>query len=558
MSSIDRYSKVGADIKVQRSRFPMNRRVSYSYFHGFLHPVGSPIEVLPGDTFKASLSAFVRMSTPIVPFIDDVRAEYDAFFVPKRILWDKTKHFYGESPSFGIASAIEEPTVSVTVMGQPLSSLNTNILKSESFAGAFGIVINAYPPASPTVRLNVLPFRSLLAIYNEYYRNENYQDQYTWDKSQYGNISNFAYLGGTVITGFSFLPKVNKDGDLITSILPYQVKGAPVTIGLAGSAPVIAMNQRHGIQQNTALTFKNAYTEANYTGSNNLIASVGELYEDRSLAAMDSGAKLAPDNLFADLSNATAISISDLLYAFAYQDFLARAAHFGTRYKEYIYSMFGTVIADATEDIPEYLGRLKFNINVNQVVQTTGFNPSSSTELGSLGAYSVSGDSKKLFTKSFTEPGYVVIVGYTKHKRTYSSGVDRVFIKRELLDYYQPPFANIPDVPFDSLTIWLNHLVSDVSSLGFQEPFWDNRVLLDRTYGLMNPMVDTLGQLWTLGENWTTKPSITGTFMKEDREAIARVLVTGTNGPDYLIDTVLNIDATRVMPLYSSGKLGRF
>lgn len=548
MSSLDRYVSTNADIKVSRSRNHMRRKTKHSYLHGYLQPLGSPIEVLPGDTLKAKISAFTRMSTPIVPFIDDIREEVDAFFVPKRILWDYTKQFYGEAESFGVATKVNEPRT-VTI-GVNSSILTTNLLKCESFGAAFGLVYST--PGS--IYLNMHPIRAFLSCYNEYYRDENYQDQYKWTKNQSGDgMFYVASLGATTISGSSLLPKVNKDRDLISSILPYQVKGNPITLALAGDARLKGASSVYSIGGSQVKLYGGSGNNTRLHGND----GSGNLFDFNVPSGVNVVDMVNKTNLVADLSSVTSVRVSDLLYAFAYQDFLARAAHFGTRMKEYIYSMFGCRIPDLSDDIPEFLGRLKFSINVQQVVQSTGFDPSSSTELGSLGAYSNSGKYADLFTKSFTEPGYIVLVFYTKHERTYTTGVDRVFLKNELLDYYQPPFANIPDVPIGSEILWLESNTNE-TPLGFQEPWWDYRTLVDRSYGMMNPKIDTLGEIWTLGEKWSAKPSITGAFMMEDRDAIARVLATGVNGPDYLCDFLLELDATRVMPLYSDGRLGRF
>lgn len=556
----DRYVKSEAKIVAKRSLFPMSRRTLLSYFHGYLQPVGAPIEVLPGDTWKAKLSAFTRMSTPIVPIMDNIREEIDAFFVPKRILWNKTKQFYGEAPSFGIAAQVIEPHCNPAVNNsyfkpQTVSALSTNILKSESFAAAFGLIIDDNSGSANGYLINYLPIWAYLAVYNEYFRDENYQNPYVWNKDAAGLTSGMATIGGANVTGLSELPKVNKDRDLISSILPYQIKGSPVTLSIGGTAPVVGVDSTGEIKTDNidihARDGSGGYLDwgvnLKKSGSTDF-ASFAYLWEEGMGQHYASGDG-SHVSLKADLRSVTAVNVSDLIYAFAYQDFLARAAHFGTRYKEYIYGMFGTTIADATEDIPEYLGRLKFNINVNQVIQTTGFAASSSTELGALGAYSNSGNRGELFNKSFTEPGYIILVAYTKHQRTYSSGIDRVFLKTELLDYYQPPFANIADVPLMSHLVWLSR--DPETSLGFQEPWFDYKSLMDRCYGLMNPKIDTLGEIWTLAEKWTTKPSITGTFMQEDRDAIARALATGVNGPDYIMDFVFDAQVARVMPVSS-------
>lgn len=572
MSTLDQYVKSFGDVNAKRSHKLLHRTTKHSYFHGYLHMCGSPIEVLPGDTFKAKLSAFTRMSTPIVPFMDDIRQEFDAYFVPYRILNNKIKNFYGEAEDFGIARSVELPYIVATNKSQdsyfkPLKRTAfkalTNLQKSESFISMLDWIYEPSEPEAGNTKLQLLPLYGFMAIYNEYYRDENYQSSYMWDKDAEGlqDGDKVAYLNSTNINALSLAPQVCKDRDLVTTILPWQVKGTPVTIGLTGAAPIELVNNSDVLADDVKV-----FTQKSLAGEavgiqldktvDDVTSTIGGFVvfkdpeENKSVYSVSADATgLKSGSLVANLVNTTAVSISNLVYSLAYQNLMARQAKYGTRYKEYIKSMFNTTIPDATEDIPEYLGRMKFRINVNTVVQTTGFNASSSTELGSLGAYSSSGDSKELFNKSFTEPGLVYLVTYTKHKRTYSAGVDRVYLKTEFLDFYQPPLAALYDVPFMRNHIWLSP--SDDVAIGWQEPWWDYNSLEDRTYGLMNPMTDTLGEIWTLAEKWNAAPSITGSFLKEDRDAIARVLATGVNGPDYLLDVDLLIDTVRVMPVQS-------
>lgn len=556
----NRYVSTNADISIRRSRFGIKYPVKMAYFHGYLNPIGSPMEVLPADTWKLGINCFTRMSTPIVPFIDNVRQEVDVFFVPKRIIWNKTKLFYGEAEDFGVAEKIYEPFLDDQSDGYPRTQsavkLLSNLAKCESFDTAFGICTQG----STGHNINVLPIRAFLAVYNEYFRDENYQSPYVWDKDETGQVDVPAYIGDDGIFESLFtLPQVNKDRDILTSLLPWAQKGDPVSLSLSDNAliPVVTSSNTH-YMGSTGMFFGTGVSGTTTIGEDGVLVANSSGFMtgvDATGTLSASSYKITGSNLYADVSQATTVTINNLLYALAYNDFLARAAHMGTRYREYIYSMFGVKTPDLSADVPEYLGRLKFNINVNQVVQTTGFSASSSTTLGALGAYSVSGRTGHLATKSFTEPGYLVWVTYTKHQRTYSTGMDMVFNKTDLLDYYQTPFANIPDMPIDTDLYW----VTGPSTLGsFQEPWFDYRAGLGRVYGMMNPQIDTLGEIWTLAEKWASKPTINGAFMIEDRNAIIRALSTGENGPDYIMDFEFDCEVTRAMPLYSSGTLEKF
>ena len=76
------------------------------------------------------------------------------------------------------------------------------------------------------------------------------------------------------------------------------------------------------------------------------------------------------NNLSADLSGATPISINDLRQAFQIQKLYERDARGGTRYTEILRSHFGVISPDARLQRPEYLGGGSVPINVNPIAQT--------------------------------------------------------------------------------------------------------------------------------------------------------------------------------------------
>lgn len=91
------------------------------------------------------------------------------------------------------------------------------------------------------------------------------------------------------------------------------------------------------------------------------------------------------DNLYADLTTATAVTINELRNAITLQQMLELDARGGTRYVEYIKSHFGVDSGDARQQRPEYLGGFTQSVNIFQVVQTT---PKTDNQppMGNLGA----------------------------------------------------------------------------------------------------------------------------------------------------------------------------
>jgi len=67
---------------IPRSSFRMQHNNKTTLQASFLNPVYIQ-EVLPGDSFNVSMAAYVRMSTPLFPFLDNVDLESFFFFAPR-------------------------------------------------------------------------------------------------------------------------------------------------------------------------------------------------------------------------------------------------------------------------------------------------------------------------------------------------------------------------------------------------------------------------------------------------------------------------------------------
>ena len=80
---------------IPRSRFNIQTSHKTTFDAGKLIPIYVE-EVLPGDTFSLSCTAFGRMATPIFPIMDNLHMDTFFFFVPYRLIWDNWKRFMGE------------------------------------------------------------------------------------------------------------------------------------------------------------------------------------------------------------------------------------------------------------------------------------------------------------------------------------------------------------------------------------------------------------------------------------------------------------------------------
>ena len=118
--------------------------------------------------------------------------------------------------------------------------------------------------------------------------------------------------------------------------------------------------------------------------------------------------------------SSTAATINQLRQAFQIQKLLEKDARGGTRYREVLREHFGVISPDSRMQIPEYLGGYRLPINVSQVIQTSSTD--STSPQGNTAALSVTTMNKSMFTKSFTEHGFIMGLAVVRTDQTYHAG----------------------------------------------------------------------------------------------------------------------------------------
>lgn len=513
-------------VSISRSKFVRKSQHKTSLKIGEITPILLD-EVLPGDTRKIDLGALIRMSTPIAPIMDNIYLDIYAFFVPNRLTWQHWKEFMGENSSgAGIYSgtAYQIPmfntyTPGGSGLGIPVGSIGDH----------FGLPVHG-ADASKTSRVSCLPIRGYKLIYNRFFRDQNL-------------IAPLTVNTGDTATGadrYDSMPlKAAKFSDYFTRSLPYAQKGSPVSIPLGTKAPVYFLNDTNvSTPSNSNLTLKGS------------VAGGAKGYDF--YAGLVSSTPV-DGNLFADLTTATAATINQLRFAFQYQKLLEKDSLYGTRYWEILKAHFGVVAPDASLQDPELLGHRRFAINIDQVIQTTGINQATpgSNELGETAAVSVTGFSGNIFTKSFTEHGFLHIYVVARHDQTYGQGIERMWSRSLREDYYFPVFANLGAQVVKNKEIYADGSSSDEGVFGYQESWAEYRFKPSKVTGLLNPSVANSLGYWTLARNLGSLPTLSQSFIEQSNDDLKRVLTTGSNGPDFICDFAFRDIAVRPMPMYS-------
>lgn len=543
---------------IPRSIVPRKSDVKTTFDFGYLVPIYLD-EVLPGQSSKMSLGSLVRMGTPKFPVMDSAYMDFYAFFVPNRLVWNHWEEFMGENKDSAWVSDIE-----YSIPGIATDDLQ---FVEGSVGDYFGLPVGTL--YQDGYFISALPFRGYNLIWNEWFRDQNYQNPVPVN------------IGDDDEENTYNLMPVNKLHDIFTSVTPEPQKGSSVSLTFNGGlAPIYAVNQSNmpisdgdwierakqinGGSFPTMEYIKNQTGSAsiynmNYGPSTNISGTSG--YSAGQINALSvsttsaaTGANGVINNLVADLNFASISTINQLRNAIVVQQYLETMARGGSRYTEILRSLFGVISPDARLQRPELLGHIRLDINMQQVVQTSfiGGDTSYQTPLGSTGAMSKTTGYNFFYDKSFVEHGYVFIVACARTELSYQQGIERHFRRKSVTDFYNPIFANIGNQPITYDRIYADgNETLDSEVFGYQEAWAEYRFKPNRVCGKFRSNVDGSLDAWHYAEYFTDRPIMSEDFLNASYNEVYRTLVVDEPNQQLLCNFFFDEVATLPMPVYS-------
>lgn len=535
-------------MEASRTRFNRDQTILTTFDSGELIPFYVD-EVLPGDTFNVNTSAIIRMTTPKYPVMDDAFIDFYYFYCPNRILWDNFKQFMGE-----VEQTPWMPKKTYKVPELIISGTETEKLPRE---GSILDYMGVPTKISKIFKINALPIRAYVKIWNEFFRDENIENAAVIKTDDadliYRDVNEtMDKILENAIAGGRCLP-VNKFHDYFTSCLPYPQRGPEVTMPMSGNA-MLKMGDADGKPIPSLETGRGPEMIVGKSMSTpgSLVYAKDPKNNEKKIefTGEKDGQTGAAGFLYADLSTVTAATINDLRKAVAVQQYYEALARGGSRYREQVQALWNVVISDKTVQVPEYLGGGRYHVNINQIVQTSGQQTGNSTPIGETGAMSVTPINESSFTKSFEEHGFVIGVCCVRHSRTYQQGLERFWSRKDRLDYYVPQFANLGEQPVKKKEIMLTGTGTDEETFGYQEAWADYRMKPNRVSGLMRSNATGTLDFWHYADNYKEAPTLSQGWIAEGKKEIARTLIE-QNEPQFFGAIRVANKTTRRMPLYS-------
>jgi hypothetical protein len=452
----------------KRSKHDLSHYKQFTCNQGELIPIAVQ-EVLPGDSFQMSTSALVRVSPLVAPVMHPVHATIQHFFVPYRLIMDDWESFItgGETG----ADSTTFPTITINPSAGTL-------------ADYLGL------PLGTSNAVNALPFRAYALIYNEFFRNQDLQTALTIDTTD-----------GSDTTTNTTLQKVNWSKDRFTSSKDAAQKGSVVSLPLGTEAPVFGDN----------MDFDNVEDSGNYAqvrdaagGSANLrLLAAGGTYVYGQNTSAGTG------ELKADLSGATAATITELREAFALQSFAEHRMLFGGRYSEYL-RFLGIRYSDGRLDRPEFLAGGQETIQFSEVIQTAPTTSGSTAGIADLKGHGITSLRSNRFTKFFEEHGLIMSLMNVKPSPMYHQGLQKMWLKTTKEDFFQYELEGIGQEEVLNKEVYVAHS-SPTATFGYQNRYDEYRFGINTVAGDFRPGQSL--EEWTMCRDFSSDPALNSTFV---------------------------------------------
>lgn len=496
------YASVPKGGDIARSSFDLTETHKTTFDGDFLVPIYWNW-AFPGDVWKGSVDAFLRMSSPLdTPIMDNMKLTVHWYACPVRILWDNFRKFYGEQETVGASIDYTLPKLGSN------SAVDTSIAAQHLLLMRYlGIPVQtAAQGGVDEDDISALPFRAYNQIFNWHYRDQQQQDNVYVETGDGPD-------DGAGVTGY-VVRKRGKRHDYFTSALPAPIKGDAVPVSMDVRSPT---SNFVGVFEETS----SSYRRLDFDSTHVNVSSTGAT---------------APDMIMH-----SELLISELRNAAAIQQFLERDNRYGTRFDEQIYSHFGVEFNDV-RIAPLFLGGGSGYIQTSTIPNQSG----SSGNLGDLAAIATGVLSGAGFTYAVDEPCIIMALANVTADLNYFQGIPRKFGYETRYDLLWPEFAGIGDQAILTKELYYQNDANDETVFGYVPRYEEMRTGVNRISGHFDSNDLSPLDTWHLAIDFGSQPVLGDTWISGSTPYARVQQVAAVH--DFLADFRMNLRVARALP----------
>ena len=496
-------------------------------------------ECIPGDRFTIGAEALVEMQSMVVPVRHNIKVKADYFFVATRnIMNEETMEEYGDLGTWEefITGGQKGPQADGSdEIPLPLWEHPAGGFKKYSPADYFGLPLGVNIPDE--IKPIRFPLRVMNQVWNEHYRDQDLQDEVSLDQDE------ILYRNWTK--------------DYFTISRPWQLRGDPpaLPISTIGHAEFFdGTNPLYGIGHINNEMIPLGYSRSGRIGpltgygsvTTSMIAGANPSLSNANANPNPATgiAKALSDSNRLQLSNTT-FNVSDIRLAFRLQEWMERNARAGVRYTEYLVAQHGVKAQDFRLQRPEYIGGMRDNIIVTEVLQTS--ETTGSSPQGNKTGHGITSSSTHVGKYYVREHGYIIGLMSITPEPVYYQGVPKKLIRRTRYDFPNDLFAHLSETPILNGELCVTgNAIYDKGFFGYQGIFDEMR---QNTNMVCGDMRDTL-DYWNLARkfNRNSPPKLNAEFIST-KNTIRKDIFIVQDEPGFIVHWGNRIRAVRPLPI---------
>lgn len=445
----------------KKSRFKLFSGNPTSASWGTLIPT-NVTRVIAGDDFSFQPGVGVQALPIVAPFMGNVCIKKEYFFIPDRIYnVDRQLNFQGVTDT---PNAVYKPSIAPPIpfdIGNPsggkieisVSDVQTNLpLKSLGYIvspGSLADYMGEAPGSIVTGVIDLTPYIGYIDIYYNYYLNQQYDLVPT-------------SLAGTVSDRAAEYPYYLMVSELETYLRNIKTK--------SNISPAIREDNSASYSTNVEAALNavdsNAFTWDFFTGRQSLFQRGFPSYYLETWLKTSSFTDAAVDIS----TSGNSVSMRNITFASRMQRYMDLAFAGGGRNSDFYESQFDVKL-NQDNTCPAFLGSDSFDMNVNTLYQTTGFEDNSSP----LGAFSgqLSGGTRfRRRNYHFNDDGYFMEITSIVPRVYYPSYINPTSRQISLGQQYAPALDNIAMQGLKASTVF-----GEVQNVGALNQSYANNVL---------------------------------------------------------------------------------